>query len=142
MASSFRFRKTLENAVVPSKAHPEDSGFDLVLVSKIKEENGVAFYDTGIAVAPPEGYYFEVYGRSSISKSGYMLANNVGIIDSTYRGSIRVALIKVNPQAPELELPCRLVQMIPRQFVHLDPVEVESLDDTVRGEGGFGSSNK
>jgi dUTP pyrophosphatase len=140
--ASFRFRKTHENAVVPSKAHPEDSGFDLVLVSKIKEENGVAFYDTGIAVAPPEGYYFEVYGRSSISKSGYMLANNVGIIDSTYRGSIRVALIKVNPQAPELELPCRLVQMIPRQFVHLDPVEVESLDDTVRGEGGFGSSNK
>ena len=140
--ASFRFRKTLENAVVPSKAHPEDSGFDLVLVSKIKEENGVAFYDTGIAVAPPEGYYFEVYGRSSISKSGYMLANNVGIIDSTYRGSIRVALVKVNPLASELELPCRLVQMIPRQFVHLDPVEVDSLDDTVRGEGGFGSSNK
>jgi len=140
--ASFRFRKILENAVVPSKAHPEDSGFDLVLVSKLKEENGVAFYDTGIAVAPPEGYYFEVYGRSSISKSGYMLANNVGIIDSTYRGSIRVALIKVNPLAPELVLPCRLVQMIPRQFVHLDPVEVESLDDTVRGEGGFGSSNK
>jgi len=139
---SFQFRKTLSDAVSPSKAHPEDSGFDLTLVQKIKEDAGVVFYDTGIAVQPPPGYYFEVFGRSSISKSGWMLANNVGIIDSSYRGSIRVALVKVVADAPDIVLPCKLVQMIPRQFVHLDPIEVDQLSDTIRGEGGFGSSGK
>jgi len=140
--ATFHFHKTLVDAVTPSKAHAEDSGFDLTLVQKIKEENGVAFYDTGIAVQPPPGYYFEVFGRSSISKSGWMLANNVGIIDSSYRGSIRVALVKVVATAPDITLPCKLVQMIPRQFVHLEPVEVDELTDTIRGEGGFGSSGR
>ena len=109
-------------------------------MKKVKEENGVAWFDTGIAVEPPEGYYFELVGRSSISKSGYMLANNIGIIDDSYRGSILVALVKINPSAPDLELPCRLVQLIPRQLVLMEPKEVDELSDTIRGTGGFGSS--
>ena len=138
--NSFKYKKTLLQAVAPKKGHPSDSGFDLYLVEKIKEDNGVHWYDTGIAVEPPEGYYFEVVGRSSISKSGFMMANNIGIIDQSYRGSLKVALVKVNDQAPDLDLPCRLVQLIPRQYVHLDPVEVEDLSETVRGDGGFGST--
>jgi dUTP pyrophosphatase len=140
----FKFARTLPDAVAPSKAHPDDSGYDLVLVSKIKEENGVGMYDTGIIVQPPPGFYFEVYGRSSISKTGYMLANNVGIIDQGYRGSIRVALVKVNPEAPELQLPVRLAQMIPRRFEHLEAEEVApgDLNETLRGSGGFGSTTR
>ena len=139
---SFQFVRTHPNAVVPTKGHPDDSGYDLVLVEKIKEVNGVGMYDTGIAVAPPTGFYFEVYGRSSISKTGYMLANNVGIIDQGYRGSIKIALVKINAAAPDLQLPIRLCQLIPRRFEHLEAVEVTALDETARGSGGFGSTGK
>lgn len=136
----FKFRKTLPDALAPEKAHVTDTGYDLHLVKKIKEENGMVLYDTGIAVQPPIGYYFELVGRSSISKSGYIMANSVGIIDASYTGSLKVALIKINKKMPDLEFPCRLVQLIPRQFVHLEPVEVEDINTTQRADGGFGSS--
>lgn len=138
---SFRFTRTLDEAVAPQKAHVTDTGYDLCLVKKIKEDaNGMIMYDTGIAVQPPFGYYFELVGRSSISKTGYIVANSVGIIDASYTGSLKVALIKVSKDAPELELPARLVQLIPRQFVHMDAIEATELSDTPRAEGGFGSS--
>jgi dUTP pyrophosphatase len=69
-----------------------------------------------------------------------MLANNIGIIDATYRGSIIVALVRVNDNADEIKLPMRLVQMIPRSLILMNNIEVDSLSDTVRGSGGFGSS--
>lgn len=137
---SFAFVKVKPNAVAPRKAHDSDSGYDLVLIEHLKTEMGVSWYDTGLSVQPPEGHYFEVYGRSSIAKSGHMLANSVGIIDSSYRGTIQIALVKINPSAPDLILPCRIAQMIPRSLIHLEPVEVESLSDTERGCGGFGST--
>lgn len=138
--TTFKFMRTRQDAVPPRKAHATDSGYDLWLLEKVKEENGMMMYDTGIAVKPPHGFYFELVGRSSISKSGYILANSIGIIDSSYRGTLKVALVKVNPEAPELEVPCKLVQLIPRQFLHLDAVEVHELGSTMRGDGGFGSS--
>jgi deoxyuridine 5'-triphosphate nucleotidohydrolase len=136
----FKWKRTLENAVEPTKNIPSDSGYDLTVISKIKELNGVSYYDTGICVEPPTGFYFDVVGRSSISKTGWMLANNIGIIDATYRGSIIVALVRVNDNADEIKLPMRLVQMIPRSLILMNNIEVDSLSDTVRGSGGFGSS--
>jgi len=138
----FKYAKTLDEAIAPQKAHVTDTGYDLCLVKKVKEENGMIMYDTGIAVQPPLGYYFELVGRSSISKTGYIVANSIGIIDASYTGSLKVALIKVNKDAPELELPARLVQLLPRQLVHLDAVEVKDLSGTQRADGGFGSSGK
>lgn len=138
----FKYAKTLDNAVKPTKAHVTDTGYDLHLVKKVKEENGMVMYDTGIAVQPPFGFYFDLVGRSSISKTGYIVANSVGIIDASYTGSIKVALIKVNKDAPDLELPAKLVQLIPRQLIHFDAQEVPDLDETQRAEGGFGSSGK
>jgi dUTP pyrophosphatase len=139
---SVRFKKTHPLAVAPSKAHATDSGYDLVLVEKLKEVNNVTFFDTGIQVAPPPGFYFDLVGRSSISKSGYMLANNIGIIDNSYRGNIMVALVKINPDAPDLVLPARLVQIIPRRVWDLPLLDVgdDDLSETARGTGGFGSS--
>jgi dUTP pyrophosphatase len=138
----FRFTRTLDEAVAPQKAHVTDTGYDLCLVKKVKEENGMIMYDTGIAVQPPLGYYFELVGRSSISKTGYIVANSIGIIDASYTGSLKVALIKVNKDAPDIELPARLVQLIPRQLIHMDVIEVKDLSETQRGDGGFGSSGK
>lgn len=139
---SFRYVKTLPDAVAPTKNKSSDSGFDMVLIRKVKTVGNVAFFDTGIQVAPPQGWYFDLVGRSSISKTGYMLANNVGIIDQSYRGNILVALVKINPEAPELELPARLVQIIPRKVWHMQALECMSLEETARGSGGFGSSGR
>ena len=139
--ATFNWSRKDKSTPAPSKNKFTDSGYDLHLISKIREVNGVHYFDTGITVEPETGYYMEIVGRSSISKSGWMLANNIGIIDTSYRGSIIVALVKINPDAPDFELPARMVQMIPRQLILLKANEInEVVADTSRGVGGFGSS--
>ena len=136
-----KFWKTLEDAVAPIKVHISDSGYDLQLIRYLKTENGVDFYDTGIAVQPPIGYYFDLVARSSLAKTGYVLANSVGIIDASYTGSIKVALIKACNHAPDLKLPARIVQLIPRKYIHLPMQETTVYEKTQRNDGGFGSTN-
>ena len=81
--------------------------------------------------------------RSSLYKLGYLLSNSVGIIDPSYRGTIKIALTKINKQAPPIELPNKRFQLIPREFLsNIFSVEVTNeLQDTKRGEGGFGSTD-
>jgi len=83
----------------------------------------------------------EVVPRSSLSKTGWMLANSVGIIDPSYRGNIMVAVIKVDPNAQPLTLPFRGFQLVVRKQFHVDMVNADELDETNRGHGGFGSTN-
>lgn len=135
-----KWNKTRKDAVAPSKAHASDSGYDLVLLEKVKTVGDVEFYDTGIKVTPPYGWYFNLVPRSSISKTGYMLVNSVGVIDRTYTGSILVPLRKINKDAPDIELPCRLMQIVPAPIVHFQFVKVDDLEASTRGEGGFGST--
>lgn len=136
---SFRYVRMNEKAIPPTKIYKTDSGYDLHLVELLKEEGGVKYYTTCIKVQPDPGYYFELVGRSSISKTGHMLANNIGIIDASYTGPIIAALRKIDPSAPDLILPCRLVQLIPRQHIHLEAIEGD-METTQRGSGGFGST--
>jgi dUTPase len=137
---SFRYAKTCEEALPPTKNRLSDSGYDLHLMNKIKEKDGVHYYDTCIRVQPEFGYYFDLVGRSSISKTGWTLANNIGIIDCSYSGSIIVALIKTRENAEELSLPCKLVQIIPRNLILMEAQEVSDLDETERqASGGLGS---
>ena len=137
-----RWAKTRKDAVPPSKERASDSGFDLTLLEVVKTYGNVGLYDTGIKIRPPYGWYFDLVPRSSIIKSGYMLANSIGVIDMSYTGPILVPLIKVDPTAPDLLLPNRLVQIIPRPFINIELVEVSDLSETSRGSGGFGSSGK
>jgi dUTP pyrophosphatase len=137
---TFKFKKTDDSAQNPVRAHGSDSGFDLTLIKKIKTVGDVEFYSTGIQVEPPHGYYFDMVPRSSISKTGYMLANSVGIIDQNYRGDILVPLRKIDKDAKNIELPVKFVQLIPRQWIHMSASECKSLDITARGEDGFGST--
>lgn len=134
-----RFSK---DAVVPTKAHGSDSGYDLTIISKVKTFNGCVLYDTGISVEPPHGFYFDVVPRSSITKTGYVLANSVGIIDRSYVGSIKIALYKLDKDAPDIELPCKIAQMILRPTFHFELKVVDKLSDSQRGEGGFGSTGR
>ena len=137
--------KVSENAVVPTKAHPSDVGYDLTCISECKKINScTTLYETGIQVRPPNGYYFEIHPRSSIIKLGYILANNTGIIDPHYRGTLKVALSKIDCLSPDLETPFCCCQLILRKVECTDSQFdlVEKLNETDRGEGGFGSSNK
>ena len=153
MPPIFNVKLTHPSAVMPSKAHPSDVGFDLTLVAKDSELSKVAtLYDTGVSISPTEDtydnsqydYYIEVVPRSSLAKSGYMLANSIGVIDPEYQGTIKVALIKVDPNAAELTLPFKAVQLIVRRSYH-DTILQKSTEDfrrtTARGDGGFGSTN-
>lgn len=136
------FCKTRPDAVKPSKTNASDSGYDITLLEKISSSGNVEIYDTGLKMTPPEGLYFDLVPRSSITKTGYMLANNVGIIDRGYIGNIMVPLVKIDPNAPDLELPKKLVQIVPRVAYHFEIVEVDDLEDSSRGDGGFGSTDK
>jgi len=136
------FKRHSDIAVPPTKANPYATGYDLyiVRVTKVIDDNTI-MYDTDISVQPPEGYYTEVVPRSSIINTGWMLANSVGIIDEDYRGTIKVVLRRLEG-AKYLELPLRIAQLIPRRRETIQMIESDTLTETERGEGGFGSTNK
>lgn len=138
----FKFKKTHKDAVSPKKNLPSDSGYDLTLIKKVKQVGKLEYYSTGICVEPSKGYYFELFPRSSIGKYGYILANSVGIIDYEYRGEIIACLIKFDESAPDLQLPIRLLQLIPKKNINIEIKEVTELSQTIRGSSGFGSSGK
>ena len=130
-----------KNAKIPSRAHPSDIGLDLTAIRKHKTLNhGVVMYDTGISVSPPDGYYVEILPRSSISKTGWMLANNVGTVDPNYTGNLYIALAPVHPNVPEIELPFCKCQLVVRKAEYMDVKVVNNLEKTDRGGGGFGST--
>lgn len=137
----FRYTITNSSAIPPTRARHSDSGYDVTVISKAKTFGKVTLYGTGIKVQPPSGFYFDLVPRSSIIKSGYMLANSVGIIDQSYTGEIMVPLMKMDPDAPDLELPAKIAQLVPRRWYGLRPVEDETEMETMRGDGGFGSTN-
>mgnify|MGYP000979001773 CR=1 FL=1 len=144
------------NAIVPTKAGDDEVGYDLTAISFVKKLSPVTFmYDTGISVKPPEGYYTEIVPRSSIVKSGFILANSVGVIDPTYRGTLKIVLHKVvkdeegQRSGNGVQIACRplttpftLCQLIIRKMERAAVIVVDSLDETSRGDGGFGSTDK
>jgi deoxyuridine 5'-triphosphate nucleotidohydrolase len=141
---SIKVYKTNKNAVIPSKAFEEDAGYDLTIISKIKDFNSrTSLYDTGIKIEVDEGYYTEIVPRSSISKFGYILANNIGIIDNHYRGNLMIALTKIADDAPKIELPFKCCQLIIRKQILANLYEItdDTLTTTLRNEGGFGSTS-
>ena len=141
---SIKVYKTDKDAVIPSKAFEEDAGYDLTIIKKIKDFNSkTTLYDTGIKIEVDEGYYTEIVPRSSISKFGYILANNIGIIDNHYRGNLMIALTKIADDAPEIEFPFKCCQLIVRKqiFSNLYEITDDDLSSTARNEGGFGSTS-
>jgi len=137
------WKKNDSNALAPRKNRFSDSGYDLAVIKKDKQlTSTTALYDTGISIKPPIGYYIDVVPRSSISKSGYMIANSTGIIDASYSGSIKIALTKIDNTCPDIVFPCYIAQMIVRKFIHVDFEQVEELEETERAEKGFGSTEK
>jgi dUTP pyrophosphatase len=115
------------------------AGIDLRITEAISMQAGESkMVGTGVNVAIPTGHFGLVVVRSSLGMKGLTLANAAGIIDSDYRGEIKVALhsfVAIDLAAGE-----RVAQMIVVPFAVLTPVNVDVLDDTARGQGGFGST--
>lgn len=130
-----------EMAVLPSRHHYNDAGVDVTITRLIKTNGKTQFFGTGISIFPQEGYWFMMTPRSSISKTGHMLANGVGIIDPDYTGELIVALIKVDDDKPDIELPCRIAQLVPQRSYYVNVVPCVANKKTKRGDGAFGSTN-
>ena len=135
-------KKTNELATIPKYAHSTDAGMDLVAVS-MNETDKYIEYDTGIAIEIPKGYVGLVFPRSSVSKLDLVQANSVGVIDSSYRNSIKVRFKKLKDDGVCRYVPGeRIAQLIILPYPMIGFNEVEKLSDSDRGLGGFGSTGK
>lgn len=142
-------KKTDENAKIPTYGSEFAAGADLYAVMH-NEENKVeilpgetAFIDTGIVMEIPNGYVGLVYARSGLScKQGLAPANKVGVIDSDYRGNIMVALYNQSNETRIVSEGDRIAQIIIQPVEQFGFKVTKNLSNTVRGNGGFGSSGK
>ena len=127
----------------PSYAHPGDAGADLLTTVDVTLQPGErAMVPTGIALALPDGYVALVHPRSGLAaRHGLSIVNTPGTIDAGYRGEVKVMLINHDPSSPvELRRGDRIAQLVVQRFERARFIEVAELPDSVRGEGGYGST--
>lgn len=136
--------KLSEGAVMPFYSKEGDNGLDLTAISKEtvnEKDHGYIEYETGVAISVPEGYVGLVYPRSSISKTGMILANNVAVIDNNYTGTIKLRF-KWIPDTKMYEPGDKIGQLIFTTCPKIEFEQVDELFETVRGEQAFGSSDE
>ena len=140
---SVKVVKIDNSAIIPTKANFSDVGHDVSIIGIHKKINArTSMYKTGIKLDIPVGYYVEIAPRSSIIKSGYMLANSIGIIDCSYKGELFVALTKIDDESPDITFPFKCVQLITRKQIFSDMIESYDIETSKRDNGGFGSSDQ
>lgn len=149
-----KLKKLDKNAVTPSYTKEGDAAVDLYATSKQpNEEYGFIEYGTGLSLEIPKGYVGLIFPRSSISKTGLVLSNSVGVIDSGYRGEIKVrfwlnteaASYVMNGEKPSLgyyNIGDRIAQLMVLPYPKINFIKEESLSESDRSDGGFGSTGK
>jgi len=139
-------KKLHKNIILPEYKTDGSSGMDLM--ANVEETVKILpgekkIISTGIMVAIPEQYEIQIRPRSGLAaKNGISVLNTPGTIDSDYRGEIKVILINLGKDIFQINKNDRIAQMIICPIIRVELKEVESLPETVRGEGGFGSTNK
>ena len=140
-----KIKKLDKNAQIPTYANPGDAGMDVVATSRFST-GGYIEYGTGLSFEVPEGYVLLIFPRSSVSKKDLMLANCVGVLDSGYRGELKLRFKRIygplSLSIDQYEVGDKIGQIMIVPYPKIDFEEVESLSETERGEGGFGSSGK
>src|SRR4051794_24550880 len=142
---NLEFVRLTGEARSPVRAHHDDAGYDLHAAEALALQPGErASVGTGIAVAIPDGHAGLVLPRSGLAlKHGIALVNAPGLIDAGYRGEVRVLLLNTDREATfEVEVGDRIAQLLIVAHATPELVEVERLGESVRGEGGFGSSGR
>ena len=141
-----RVKKLNERAVLPTYGSTGSAGGDLYCAEESDVTIGAgetAFVGTGLAVEIPQGYVGLVYARSGLAcKKGLAPANKVGVIDSDYRGEIKVALLNHGKEPQTITKGERIAQLVVAPYIFAEYEEADDLSDTVRGEGGFGSTGR
>jgi dUTP pyrophosphatase len=137
--------KLKAEATLPSRAHAGDAGLDLYACEAAHLGPGERWsVGTGVAVEIPDGHAGLVLPRSGLARDhGIALVNSPGLIDSGYRGEVRVLLLNTDPAETFRIAPGeRIAQLVVAPIALPEPVEVEGLGDSARGDGGFGSSGR
>jgi dUTP pyrophosphatase len=132
-----------DDAALPQGAYPGDAGLDLIACERVALGPGErAIVPTGIAVAIPEGYAGLVIPRSGLALDhGISLVNTPGLIDSGYRGELRVIALNTDRERSfTVEAGMRIAQLVVTPVPEVDVIELDELPETVRGAAGFGSS--
>ena len=140
-----RFKKLVDSATIPARAHPGDAGLDLSAAEAAHLGPGERWrVRTGLAVEIPEGYAGLVLPRSGLAlKHGISLVNAPGLIDSGYRGEIGVLLLNTDPaEVFRIEPGDRIAQLLLVPFVDASVEVVDELGETERSGGGFGSTGQ
>lgn len=141
---SVKIKKLSDNAIIPTYGSEFAAGADLYACIEeaitINPHETVLIH-TGIAMEIPTGFAGLVYARSGIAtKRGLAPANKVGVIDSDYRGEIMVSLHNHSEKVQKIDVGERIAQLVITPYITAEFIETTELDDTERGEGGFGST--
>ena len=137
-----KIKKLHADAKMPKYAHHDDAGFDLCVMRDTLIKKGEWFLvPTGIAMEIPEGYVGLIWDKGSVSMK-YGIKTIGGVVDSTYRGEVFVAVINLREEDYLFEKGHKIAQMIIQKKETVKFEEVKELSDTVRGDGGFGSTGK
>lgn len=132
---------TQDPQFLPKRANPTDAGADLMSTESCEIYPGEQkLVDTGVAVKIPQGYAGFVFNRSSQGKKGITIPHSVGVIDSDYRGNIKVILKNLSEDPYKIEVGDRIAQLVIVPVVLADFKDI--WNDTARGTGGFGSTGK
>lgn len=137
-----KIKKLDPKAVIPQYAKEGDAGMDLTAISRKLTPKGFLEMGTGLAISIPDGYVGLIFPRSSISNKCMTLANSVGVVDAKFRGEITFRFKTSNGGKGAYEVGDRVGQLIVMPYPKVQFAEVEELDETDRGDGGFGSTDE
>lgn len=139
-------KKLNEKAILPTYGSEFSAGADLYALCEediLFLPGETKFVHTGLAMEIPEGYAGLIYARSGLAcKRGLAPANKVGVVDADYRGEVMVALHNHSDSVQKIGAGERIAQLVVTPFLKAEFFEEETLSDTVRGEGGFGSTGR
>eukprot|EP00730_Choanoeca_flexa_P011261 TRINITY_DN24216_c0_g1_i1.p1 TRINITY_DN24216_c0_g1~~TRINITY_DN24216_c0_g1_i1.p1 ORF type:complete len:159 (+),score=25.68 TRINITY_DN24216_c0_g1_i1:43-477(+) len=137
-----KIKKLSENAKVPTRGSDNAAGYDLYAAEDaIIDPQGKAIVKTDIAMAIPEGCYGRVAPRSGLAAKHHIDVG-AGVVDRDYRGNVGVVMFNLAKQSYEVKKGDRIAQLVLERIITPKVQEVEELDDTDRGAGGFGSTGK
>ena len=130
------------DGIVPTRAYPTDAGLDLYTpIDVYLPAHEEIIIDTLVAMEIPEGYFGAIFARSGLAaKQGLRPANCVGVIDSDYRGPVKVALHNDTQEHQIVHQGDRIAQLLIQPVCRMKAIEVDDLNETRRGRGGFGST--
>jgi len=132
-----RIKKLDENAILPKYAHDGDAGMD-VFAQNMTITDKYIEYGTGLSFEVPKGYVMLIFPRSSVSNKHLMMKNSVGVLDSGYRGELKLRFQKNGEDV--YNIGDKIGQIIILPYPEIEFEESASLDETARGSGGFGST--